>query len=237
MNYDVVIEKITDVLIECQVHSFPLNCFDLLSHYGYRVFSYRELEEKNHEIYEMCISYSEDAFHNGSGRIVAYNERRPSGRIRFSLMHELGHILLKHRGNGIIFEREANFFASHILAPRIAMHYASCLNCQETANRFGLTLEAADYAFQDYRCWRRTAIYKMSMADKKLYQHFYDSETDCFVYHRVQCSYCGQKIVNSASYICHDCDKTMFHKIPHPNTLSPHQISDCRLFGYLENGR
>ena len=39
-------------------------------------------------------------------------------RLRFTLAHELGHVALRHGGEGEHEEREADCFASHLLAPR-----------------------------------------------------------------------------------------------------------------------
>lgn len=39
-------------------------------------------------------------------------------RWKFSLAHELGHIVLRHHGHSRAEELEANFFASHLLVPR-----------------------------------------------------------------------------------------------------------------------
>lgn len=237
MNYAAISQKAAEVLIQCQVTSFPVDCFALLENYGYRVFTYQELEDKSHEIYEMCISYSEDAFQHGSGKIIAYNEQMPPGRIRFSLMHELGHILLEHRCSQPWAEREANCFASRLLAPRIAIHYACCKNLRDVAHRFDMTLEAADYAFQDYRRWHRMAVYKMNSTDKNLYRHFYDRETGCFVYSRTRCAYCGRELINSRETICRDCDTAMFGRQPRNTESALCQVSDGRLYDYLELGR
>lgn len=42
-------------------------------------------------------------------------------RLKFSLAHELGHIVMKHRGHNEEEEQEADFFAAHLLLPRPAL--------------------------------------------------------------------------------------------------------------------
>ena len=61
----------------------------------------------------------------GAKRIIAYDENKSPFRIRFSIMHELGHIMLGHSRECAYNEQQANFFASNILAPRMAIHFHS----------------------------------------------------------------------------------------------------------------
>ncbi|WP_418390714.1 ImmA/IrrE family metallo-endopeptidase, partial [[Clostridium] scindens] len=112
-----IIAATLEVFQECKVRSFPVDCCSLLRHYGYKVYTYKELKMKNNELYEMCMGYSDDAFQDGCTGIIAYNQDKPAGRSRFSLMHELGHHVFAHVGNSARNEREANAFASNLLAP------------------------------------------------------------------------------------------------------------------------
>lgn len=49
--------------------------------------------------------------------IVAYNSEKAETCIRFTLAHELGHIVLKHREDGDVENKEANCFARNYLCP------------------------------------------------------------------------------------------------------------------------
>jgi hypothetical protein len=63
----------------------------------------------------------------------------------------------------------------------MAIHYAKCKNVIDVAKLFGLTNEAAQYAFDDYRRWHRwTVHHKMDNFDKSMYVHFYNKEFGCF---------------------------------------------------------
>ncbi len=123
-------------------------------------------------------------------------------RIRFSLMHELGHILLDSEE-----ESAANIFASNILAPRIAIQY-SCKNYKDVMNLFGLSEEAADIAFNDYKRWRRFIVThnnKMNETDEVLYNHFYNKRIKKFVYQTSECVICGRKMYNTFDPDCGVC--------------------------------
>ena len=206
MDYNKIVTATIGVFRKCNVHSFPIDCEDLLKHYGYRLFSYKELRDRNPELYNLSLEYSEDAFRAGAAKIVAYNPDRPHGRIRFSLMHELGHHVLGHTGASDQNEKEANAFASHILVPRMAIHYSRCKNANDVARLFDMSFEAADNAFMDYRRWHRNAVmYKMSDTDKAMYAHFYNKEQKCFVWSKQTCCFCGKVLYNSLESHCKIC--------------------------------
>ena len=206
MDYNKIVTATIEVFRKCDVHSFPIDCGDLLKHYGYRLFSYKELRDRSPELYSLSLGYSEDAFRTGASKIVAYNPDRPHGRIRFSLMHELGHHVLGHNGASDQNEKEANAFASHILAPRMAIHYSRCKNANDVARLFDMSFEAADNAFIDYRRWHRNVVmYKMSAADKAMYSHFYYKDQKCFVWSKQNCCFCGRDLYNSMENHCKIC--------------------------------
>lgn len=203
MDCNYIRTKSSNVIIECQIKCFPLDCFKLLKHYGYKIYTYSELKERNSQLYNMCVSYSEDAFRSGATKIVAYNDKKPTTRIRFSLMHELGHHVLNHKNDSRENEEEANYFASNILAPRISMYYAKLRTVAEVSELFELSSSAAYYAAQDFSEWcNEVCRVGMHDYDKSLYDHFYNSEYDGFVYSIKKCEFCGAKVYNEKKPYC-----------------------------------
>jgi predicted HD phosphohydrolase len=202
MDHDYINFSVLKVFKDCEVYSFPINCFDILKYYQISVYPYSSLDDA---LREYCISYSDDAL-NYKGKLC-YNDKMPEGRIRFTLIHELGHIILKHgESPSEEQEKEADFFSSHFLTPRMAIHYARCKNQNDVAKTFQISQEAAQYAFDDYRRWhRRTIIHKMTDFDKAMYAHFYNIDAKCFVYNINRCAYCDSLIYNSNDYICKKC--------------------------------
>lgn len=201
MTYDEIQYAILKVYKDCNIQSFPINCFDILEQMGIVSHAYSSLSDsKRHS----CLLISEDAFVLKNE--VYYNDTQLVGRMRFSLMHELGHIVLEHSKNRTELEEiEANYFASNIIAPRMAIHYANCKNEVHVANLFELTYEAAGYAFSDYRKWHRNAVYKMKPIDHKMYQHFYNKEAKQFVYKIHNCIWCNQPVFNEDGGECKKC--------------------------------
>ena len=159
----------------------------------------------------MCVNYSDDAFLSKDSKTVAYNSNKPQSRVRFSLMHELGHHVLEHKSDSPQNEQEANCFASNILAPRIVMYYAKCQNALDVRKIFGLSSEASEYAFNDYCRWKDNVFAnkrKISRLDKRLYDHFYHPTTQTFVWRAKGCAKCHKNtIYNSFDSICDQCKR------------------------------
>ncbi|MCL2853319.1 MAG: ImmA/IrrE family metallo-endopeptidase [Defluviitaleaceae bacterium] len=49
--------------------------------------------------------------------MIFYNADRYTPRVRFTMLHEVGHVILNHKRNAPVEEAEANFFASQFLIP------------------------------------------------------------------------------------------------------------------------
>lgn len=77
-----------------------------------------------------------------------YQDQNTAERIRFSIMHELGHVFLQTS-----VEEMADTFSSHILAPRIAIHKSRCHTAQQIHDTFALSYTASNKALLDYKVW------------------------------------------------------------------------------------
>lgn len=205
MNYDLIKQKVLDVYRKCNIKSFPLDCLEIYNHYDLKAHPYSTLEEP---LKSYCHIMSEDSFIYE--HIVCYNDddSYPVGRIRFSLMHELGHHVLHHSENRTSLEEiEANTFASYLLAPRIAIHYSNCKNCNDVVTIFDISIEAATIAFDDYRKWRRKyTTHKIPTIDKLTYYHFYDKSQDLFIWNQCTCKACNETAYNTHGHICDKCN-------------------------------
>lgn len=203
MDYESIKFATLSVLTNCNIHSFPINCFEILKYYEIDVYPYSSLNET---LKFYCMKYSDDALIYKDK--ICYNDNNPYGRILFSLMHELGHIILNHDINHTLkIEQEANYFASNILAPRMAIHYSGCKNQNDVANQFHLTQEASQYAFDDYKRWRRRIVYhKMNPFDKAIYSYFYNKDQEKFIYNIKHCFICDSAIYNSNQDVCPKCN-------------------------------
>lgn len=163
MDYELIADKTLEVFIECEIREFPIDCFQILSHYGFKVYTYAYVQDQNPKLFEMCRRYSNDSFKYHD--IICYNQNQVQNRIRFSLMHELGHLLLGHKGDSQENENEANYFASSVLAPRIAIWRILYPTAEEIHQRFGLSYAASNRALDNFN---RRKIHRLYDSEKKL---------------------------------------------------------------------
>lgn len=208
MNYRLIDKKVLEVIKECGVQSFPIDCTAILKHYQIKLLPYEYLQRENRELFEIAATYSDEAFQYED--IICFNSDRPSSRIRFSLMHELGHFKLNHgKDYTAESEKEANYFSSHLLAPRIAIYFSECKTSADVAKRFQLSQSASDYAFNDYRRWRRMSAYHLNAVDRELYLHFHSAEEGGFIWNIHTCRRCGHRIINRPEQVfCDLCQRS-----------------------------
>ncbi|MDU6263793.1 MAG: ImmA/IrrE family metallo-endopeptidase [Anaerocolumna aminovalerica] len=201
MNHELIRLKTLEVYRQCNIKSFPLDIDFIYNFYKLIRYTYSCKDEL---FKKFCFKMSDDAFYWEG--LILFNEEANPQRLVFSFAHELGHHILKHSSNRTPSEEtEANYFASHILAPRMAIHYSKCKNHVQVSKLFGISLEASQYAFDDYRRWHRRAVYKMNDFDKAMYTHFYNEQYKGFVYNIKTCKLCGKELLNHKSEYCDPC--------------------------------
>ena len=167
-RYDYCSQKAYDFLEQYSIKSFPINPFEIIAKENYGLMKYSELmEEFGCSLDKVCTclrsSDGKTILDNGHYSI-AYNDFKSTTRIRFTIMHEIGHIYLNHlvdfektemlRGGEFVtrltkqeykvLENEANAFARNVLSP-ISMYFTlKDKSIENVAWTFGLSIPAAE---------------------------------------------------------------------------------------------
>lgn len=137
--------EILDVYRKCNIRNFPIDCEAIIRGFGFDLVSYEKLA-KNHEEYKRLCLYSNDAFTSFEDRMICYNNRNIHTRIRFSLMHEIGHCVLQTDD-----EDPADIFAANIIAPPAIILHRKLKNADEISRYFGMSISAANNAVRGVR--------------------------------------------------------------------------------------
>lgn len=130
-NYKIARDKAWETLIECGICELPINLADIINHYGIYLIKYSDSD---------YISRHNSPTEDGYSRlidgklVIYYNDKKPEHRIRFTVAHEIGHVLLGHLSEGETLhrnteedtpnpkEQQANIFARDLLMPAVVIN-------------------------------------------------------------------------------------------------------------------
>lgn len=122
-------------------------------------------------------------YYTGIGKyLIIYDAEKSRKRVRFSLAHELAHIVLEHLNDEITslsrgglpdfiyyqMEAEANTFAGNLLAPPALIgeyeKLTGRMNADVIARAFDLSSQAAERRLSDYNLWKTAPRKKFESA-------------------------------------------------------------------------
>lgn len=152
-RYEAIKNIVVNTFENFDIHCTPISGFELASQMGVTVVPYSAYSQK--AVQELMMKQSEDGFSvmRNNKWYMYYNDKKPYGRINNTIMHENGHIVLDHTEDSEVAEKEANFFAKFALAPPVLIYKFNLTNRYEVAERFEISDEAADYAWDYYKKW------------------------------------------------------------------------------------
>lgn len=158
MNKNKVYNITSDFISENKLFEYPVDLFSICKMYGWKIKFYNK--NNNKELFEI----STDGFvvQNNNKYIIFLNKDMLLSRQRFTIAHEIGHIILGHHNldgynlianNGLDtdVEQEANMFARLILCPpQITRYLPKNANC--ISNLFKVSKQMAELTLQYSYC-------------------------------------------------------------------------------------
>lgn len=175
VNFIKAREKASEILLLQSNDNFPIDLFNLnFKEFNIIIFSFQKYSK-------LTGVKIEDLFAQGNGKdgysipnirnnisLILYNENiESSGRIRWTIAHEIGHLALKHKKQGAIEEIEADTFASQLLAPQ-------CILKKLVKSRVNLSTK---YLMEKFALSEKAAINSIKKITNKLENNnglFYD---------------------------------------------------------------
>lgn len=174
-RYDKLMHQVNSFFVKENVTDFPIDPFQTIANNKWGLITYSEIAEERGVWIEDIINavQSEDGYtiYDGYNYTIAFNDTiRSHGRIRFTLMHEIGHIYMNHlvdfqetiltrstltEEKYKVLEDEANGFARNVLAPVMIVKQLKYKDPMNLVEYFGLSQSAAKVRFDaihmDYR--------------------------------------------------------------------------------------
>lgn len=197
IRYAYICNQILQIYRSLDGLSFPLDPrkpFQLMN--NCKLMTYKTFSEINHcslqEVFLLCESQSGCTYYDVSNDryLVLFNSSTANnnviGRIRWTLAHELGHVVLnhlpyiaepliaEHNFNNLSnpeLEAEADYFAAAFLCPMPLFDQLHIQSASDIQNTFGLSYEASEVRWKEYIKWKRNHRKTAWENDlKKIYQ-------------------------------------------------------------------
>lgn len=157
-RYEQIKMEVAKIFVKCNLKQVPITGFEIANKLGIVVIPYSAFEEEKRL---KLIEEDEDGFYvKKDGKYyIYYNDKKDYGRINFTILHEIGHIVLDHTQQSELAEAEANFFAKYTIAPPVLVdlfrnetsYWELLLSICEN---FRVTQTAGYYCFKYYLQWK-----------------------------------------------------------------------------------
>ena len=188
-NYQQARDAAWRILIDCQAQELPVSVNAICKHLGVRVYSYQDAEQaiKRHNLAEIVSQTDGLSFYNGNTPVILFNQTLLPARNRFTIAHEIGHIVLEHVKPGQVTARNrepspdddpaetaANQFAARLLAPACVLWGLDLHTPEEISNVCGISMTAARFRSERMEILYQRGKFLTSPLERQLYEQFGD---------------------------------------------------------------
>ncbi|MGN0182840.1 MAG: ImmA/IrrE family metallo-endopeptidase [Candidatus Ornithomonoglobus sp.] len=188
-NYKKVRDLSWEILIRFNISSLPVDIFSICHKAGIMVYTYRQNKELIDRLGLAQHVKNNDGFSTTINKryVIFYDDTIiPSGRAKFTLAHELGHILLRHITKDNVVTRwnrgeetphdpretAANQFAARLLAPACILRELNVQTVDELRELTGLSYTAAGYRLQRLEELRKRNKFYLSPLERRVKNQF-----------------------------------------------------------------
>lgn len=163
-RYEQIKNEVVLLFQKTRMEAIPVNAWLLADKLNIKLVKYSHLNEEQREAArQLCNGGMKFSIIDKTGisrQVVFYDDSAPLGRQRFSILHEIGHIVLGHKQDSELAEAEADFFAKFAIAPPMLVSMTRPSDYMDIAHSFGLSAECAYNSMSYYNKWLRIPGYK-----------------------------------------------------------------------------
>lgn len=163
-KYEFAKKEVAYTIFEYKL-KYPIDIFDLAKRMGFVLVPYSSFKDDKTKL----LNFSEDGFNYFQKDInthyIYYNDEiEEKGRIKITIGHEIGHLILNCNDNSEESNSLADFFSVYLLAP-VVLIIENKLNSKEKIQNFFLISEQAsenslDRAIKRFHCNSRYKDYE-----------------------------------------------------------------------------
>lgn len=176
------------ILLDCGIDCLPVSLNVVCRRLKIKVLTYRKGAEliKRAGIVQTAHRTDGMTFYVQSTPVVLYDERKSPQRAKFTVAHELGHIIMDHVKPGYFTtmnrepqpgdapeERAANQFAARLLAPACVLWGMGVQSTEEIMELCRISRPAAEFRAQRMAELCRRDRFLASPLERKVYKQFW----------------------------------------------------------------
>lgn len=186
-----------EMLIDFKISELPVKISEILEALKIPMITYADNAKAISKYKLEQIASESDGFtiRNRGKHVIFYDSAKPPERIRFTLAHELGHIICNHVGEGAVTTRntepsendsedetQANIFAIRLLAPACVLHELRLFNVDAIAETCQISRKSAEFRYErlmllekrdeEFKKTRGRGCFYMSPLERQVYQQF-----------------------------------------------------------------
>ena len=102
--YDLIEFKVVELFEQLNIDKFPIDPFQIANSLNIKLIPYSQLSEKAQQYYHSLEVVGFNCILDGV-RVICYNDNDIIERQRFTIMHEIGHIVMKHKQDSELAEK------------------------------------------------------------------------------------------------------------------------------------
>ena len=175
------------ILLDCKIERLPVNLNQILRTLKIRAYPYQGNE---HPIYELglkriCEQTSGLTFFRKNEPIILYDGSNSPARVRFTVAHEIGHIVLGHVQPGEFtiqnrdphpkdspIEQASNRFAVDLLAPACVLWGLGLHKPEDIADTCAISIASANFRAERMEILYDRSKFLSHPLERKVYQSF-----------------------------------------------------------------
>lgn len=153
-RYESIKKDVVKTYKEYGIDKIPINPFKLAEKMGVSLIKYSKMNDKDASFLEEIYP---DGFISLDKTKIYYNDKRIPNKIKYTILHELGHKVRNHHEECPLAEAEADFFAAYGIAPPPLVDFFDISEYTDIVNIFETTIDCGIHSMQRYVSWKQHA--------------------------------------------------------------------------------
>ena len=153
-KYEEIEKKVLSLYTELNIRKLPIDPLAITRKLGYILVPFSKVGEA---VEPQSENDENDAFSFFNPKynkfVIVYDNKKPLARLRFTLMHEIGHIQLGHKHESDLARRMADYYAGYALAPTPLIHKFARNGIEAIRTVFSVSKYCAEICHNRYSNW------------------------------------------------------------------------------------